>query len=74
FYVETDDVAALARRLDSREARYAPARDDAAGLAGLFSHPTAFLGVLVGVSRTENAWLWSGDPDRAHRAVSSHPA
>jgi len=71
FYVEADDVAALARRLDSRGARYAAGRSDAAGLAGIFIHPTAFLGVLVGVSRTDNAWLWSGDPERAHRAAAA---
>jgi hypothetical protein len=71
FYVETDDVTALVRRLDSRGARYAAGRNDDAGLAGIFIHPTAFLGVLVGVSRTENAWLWSGDPERAHRAAAT---
>jgi len=35
----------------------------------LFIHPTAFNGVLVGVSRTEQAWLWSGDPERSRRAA-----
>jgi hypothetical protein len=44
-------------------------RRDEAGLAELFIHPSAFLGVLIGVSRTEHAWTWSGDPDRARRAA-----
>jgi hypothetical protein len=69
FYAESDDVAALAARLDSLGARYARGRTDHAGLAGIFIHPSAFVGVLVGVSRTENAWLWSGDPARARAAA-----
>jgi catechol 2,3-dioxygenase-like lactoylglutathione lyase family enzyme len=74
FYVETDDVAAVAKRLEARGARFAAGRRDEAGLAGIFIHPTAFLGVLIGVSRTENAWLWSGDPERAQRAAREQAA
>ena len=70
FYVETDDVAAIASRLEKLGARFAAGRRDEAGLSGIFIHPTAFCGVLVGVSRTENAWLWSGDPERARRAAA----
>jgi catechol 2,3-dioxygenase-like lactoylglutathione lyase family enzyme len=69
FFVETDDVGALEKRLQTRGARFAAHRRDEAGLAELFIHPSAFLGVLIGVSRTEHAWTWSGDPDRAKRAV-----
>jgi hypothetical protein len=69
FYVETDDVAALEQRLQARGARFAANRRDEAGLAGLFIHPSAFLGVLIGVSRTDHAWTWSGDPARAKRAA-----
>ena len=69
FFVETDDVQALAARLDARGARYAAWRRDEAGLAEIFIHPSAFLGVLVGVSRTEHAWLWSGDAERSRRAT-----
>jgi catechol 2,3-dioxygenase-like lactoylglutathione lyase family enzyme len=71
FYVETDDVAAIENRLTARGARFAANRRDEAGLNGLFIHPTAFLGVLIGVSRTEQAWMWSGDPERAHRAAKA---
>ena len=67
FYVEADDVEALAKRLDKRGARYSAPRRDEAGVSGIFIHPTAFLGVLIGVSRTENAWSWSGDPERSRR-------
>lgn len=74
FYVETDDVGALEQRLQARGARFAANRRDEAGLAGLFIHPSAFLGVLVGVSRTDHAWLWSGDPERAKRAAKERAA
>ncbi|MGH7923112.1 MAG: VOC family protein [Candidatus Binatus sp.] len=69
FYVETDDVGALEQRLQARGLRFAADRHDEAGLAGLFIHPSAFLGVLIGVSRTGHAWTWSGDPERAKRAA-----
>ncbi len=69
FFVETDDVAALAARLEARGAKFAAWRRDGAGMAEMFIHPSAFLGVLVGVSRTEHAWLWSGDPERSRRAA-----
>ncbi|HUY38912.1 MAG TPA: VOC family protein [Candidatus Binataceae bacterium] len=71
FFVETDDADAIAKRLESRGARFAAHTRDAAGLAELFIHPSSFLGVLVGVSRTEHAWTWSGDLDRARRAAAS---
>ena len=69
FFVETDDVGALEQRLQARGARFAAHTRDEAGLAELFIHPSAFLGVLIGVSRTEHAWTWSGDPSRAKRAA-----
>ncbi len=69
FFVETDDVGAIEERLKARGGRFASSRPDAAGLAEMFIHPTAFLGVLIGVSRTEHAWTWSGDPERARRAA-----
>jgi catechol 2,3-dioxygenase-like lactoylglutathione lyase family enzyme len=74
FFVETDDVGALEQRLQARGARFAAHRKDEAGLAELFIHPSAFLGVLVGVSRTEHAWTWSGDPARAKRAAQARAA
>ena len=69
FFVETDDAGALEQRLQARGSRFAAHTRDAAGLAELFIHPSAFLGVLIGVSRTEHAWTWSGDPERAKRAA-----
>ena len=69
LFVETDDVGALEQRLQARSSRFAAHTRDEAGLAELFIHPSAFLGVLIGVSRTDHAWTWSGDPSRAKRAA-----
>ena len=71
FFVETDDVGALEQRLQARGSRFAAHTRDAAGLAELFIHPSAFLGVLIGVSRTEHAWTWSGDPSARSARRSS---
>ncbi|HLX36331.1 MAG TPA: VOC family protein [Candidatus Binataceae bacterium] len=70
FFVETDDVDAIAKRLEARGSKFAPRPRDKAGMPELFIHPSAFNGVLVGVSRTEQAWMWSGDPERARRAAA----
>lgn len=62
FYVETDSVETIAERLGERQGRFTPRRE---GLHdGLWIHPTAFCGVLVGVSRVNVAWRWSGDAER----------
>ncbi len=65
-YVETDDVAAIVRRLQSRGARYAGRSDDP-NPEGIFIHPTALHGMLLGVSRTNLAWTWSGRPELGRR-------
>ncbi|HTY56683.1 MAG TPA: hypothetical protein VMB26_15855 [Candidatus Binataceae bacterium] len=62
FYVETDNVEAIAERLEARGGRFTPRQEGVHD--GLWIHPTAFCGVLVGVSRTNVAWRWSGDPER----------
>jgi catechol 2,3-dioxygenase-like lactoylglutathione lyase family enzyme len=71
FFVETDDVAAIAKRITARGGEARVWRTDKAGAAEMFIHPREFLGVLVGVSRTEQAWTWSGDPERARRAAEA---
>lgn len=63
-YVETPDVAAVQARLEARGARYAGRSDDPHP-EGLFIHPTALCGMLMGVSRTNLAWRWSGRPELA---------
>ena len=63
-YVETDDVAAVQGRLKERGARYTGRSDDP-NPEGLFIHPSALHGMLMGVSRTNLAWTWSGRPELA---------
>jgi len=62
FYVETANVEAIAERLQARGGRFTPRREGVHD--GLWIHPTAFCGVLVGVSRVNVAWRWSGAPER----------
>ena len=69
FFVETDDVSAIAERIGAAGSKANVWRHDQAGAAEMFIHPNQFLGVLVGVSRSEVAWTWSGDPERARRAA-----
>jgi hypothetical protein len=61
-YGETDDLGAVRERLKLL------APDDWTGTDdnddGLFIHPRALGGVMVGVSRTTHAWTWSGYPER----------
>lgn len=63
-YTETDDVEALAARLAERGCRFAfsEERDHS---VGLFIHPSALHGMLMGVSLTNYAWSWSGHPELA---------
>lgn len=61
-YVETDHVARVIERLEKRGARYAGRPDNQ---DGLFIHPAALHGMLMGVSRTNLAWRWSGRPELA---------
>jgi len=62
-YAETPDVAPIRERLEARQARYTPQPEEPTG--GLFIHPTALCGMLMGISRTNLAWRWSGHPELA---------
>lgn len=70
-FAETDNAAAIERRLRERNLRYA--HTNAANPAeGVFIHPSALHGMLMGVSLTNVAWLWSGRPDLAPTGSGSH--
>ena len=62
-FMETDDAPGIRARLEEREARWT-ATDDYPE-AGLFIHPTALHGMLMGISQTNRAWIWSGRPELA---------
>ena len=63
-YCETHDLPELIARLDTGHARWTPrAGPKERERDGLWVHPGALHGVLLGVSRTTLAWEWSGRPD-----------
>jgi len=64
-FVETPDAAAIRARLDARENRYQLL--ESSGANGLYIHPSALHGILMGVSLTNVAWRWSGRPELAPR-------
>jgi catechol 2,3-dioxygenase-like lactoylglutathione lyase family enzyme len=71
-YIETDDVLALADGLKAHGARYE--HSDRSPEVGLFIHPSALYGMLMGVSRTNFAWVWSGRPELAGEGAQEiHP-
>ena len=64
-YVETDDVRPIIERLAARGGRFTPRGQDAqTERDGLWVHPSALCGLLLGVSRTTVGWEWSGQPAR----------
>ena len=65
-YVETPSVGAIVERLKKRKARWAGRTDDP-NPEGIFIHPTSLHGALMGVSRTNLAWRWSGRPELAEQ-------
>lgn len=63
-YAETDDVGAITRRLNRHHARFTPrGGDPLEERDGLWIHPSALSGLLLGISRTTVAWEWSGRPE-----------
>ncbi len=66
-YFETHDMGDLITRLDENGARWTPrgdSQDDERD--GIWVHPSATNGLLLGVSRTTLAWEWSGRPELIH--------
>jgi len=68
-YVETHDLAAIVARLDGAGARWTPrGAERESERDGLWVHPSALHGLLLGVSRTTLAWEWSGRRELVTRA------
>ncbi|MGB6056393.1 MAG: VOC family protein [Burkholderiaceae bacterium] len=63
-YVQTDNLADVIERLERHQHRWTRRTDTPVEQAGLWIHPSALNGVLMGVSRTSLAWGWSGQPER----------
>lgn len=70
-YLEMDDVGMLADRLRARGAQFASG-DDRPADTGLFIHPSSLHGMLLGVSRTNYAWVWSGRPELAGEGAGDY--
>lgn len=64
FFMETDDMPALRKRLKEAGARFAP-EEEPEQRNSLFVHPSSTHGVLIGVSPKNLAWVWSGRPELA---------
>jgi len=62
-YAETGNAGPIRERLEARGSRYTAGRENGGG--NLFIHPTALHGVLMGISRANLAWTWSGRPELA---------
>ena len=63
-YGETHDFPALVARLNAAGVRWTPrGASQAAECDGLWVHPGALHGVLLGFSRTTLVWEWSGRPE-----------
>jgi len=61
-YGETDDLGGVRDRAKALAAGDWTGSDD--NDDGLFIHPRALGGLMLGVSRTTHAWTWSGYPER----------
>ena len=67
-YVEADDLRPIIERLTARGSRFTPrGSDPKAERDGLWVHPSALCGLLLGISRTTVGWEWSGQPARVAR-------
>jgi 4-hydroxyphenylpyruvate dioxygenase-like putative hemolysin len=71
-FVEAEDIEAIVERAKKREMRFVGHDRDGGFHEGLFFHPATLHGVLMGVSRTNVAWTWSGRPQLAPSWAQRH--
>ena len=64
-YIEAEEIAPIVQRLDKKGMRYAGRDPQSPNPEGIFLHPSTLHGVLMGCSRTDLAWTWSGHPELA---------
>lgn len=63
-YIETNDLADIIARLEKHGRSWTRRTTTTIERDGLWIHPSALNGVLLGVSRSTLAWGWSGNPER----------
>lgn len=64
-YIEVEEIAPIIERMKAKELRYQAGGEHSGTGTNMFIHPTALHGVLMGVSRKDWAWTWSGRPELA---------
>jgi hypothetical protein len=64
-YIEAEEILPVVQGLEARKMRFAGRDPGDPNPAGIFIHPSTFHGVLMGCSRTNLAWQWSGRPELA---------
>ena len=69
-YIEAAEIAPIVQRLDKHGMRYAGRDPQSPNPEGIFLHPSTLHGVLMGCSRTNLAWVWSGRPELAGEAAA----
>lgn len=70
-YIEVEELAPIAERLSSMGLRFTRGGENAGNKTNMFIHPTALHGVLMGISRTNWAWTWSGHPELAGEGATA---
>ena len=71
-YVEAESVEPIAQRMDEKHLRYARGGENSHNPDNMFLHPSAMHGVLIGCSRTDAAWVWSGHPELYAAGARAH--
>lgn len=69
---EAEDVESIVERARARNMRFVGHDRDGGFREGLFFHPSTLHGMLMGVSRTNVAWIWSGRPELAPEWAQRH--
>jgi hypothetical protein len=64
-YIEAESVDPICDQLDKKGMRYARGGENTENSTNMFLHPATLHGVLMGCSRTNAAWVWSGHPELA---------
>lgn len=62
-FIEAEQIEAIVERARKRDMKFVGHDRDGGFTEGLFFHPSTLHGVLMGVSRTNVAWTWSGRPE-----------
>ena len=70
-YIEVEAIAPIAERMKAKGLRHTSGGEHSGGETNMFIHPTALHGVLMGVSRTNWAWTWSGRPELAGKGAKA---